>query len=436
MKFLFADSLDFVDPLYDFVNDCSPLDREVYWDDKYAHEIFPETPYDGLLVSKAIVDRRNGCGRYTSSLAMRFRLVGARTFLRFDSSRDVNLPIFGDCGAFSYVNEEVPPYTPEDMIDFYEDGAFTHGVSIDHIIFEYISDAKSFWEGIDKDDPENDDKYRRFCITLDLAEKFINLCKKEKVGFEPVGVAQGWSQLSIAEGARTLAKLGYKYIALGGMVPLSATEIHTALRAVHKALEDYDDIRLHILGFAKADHLAEFVTPGFYPKLASIDTTSPLIRAFKDSQRNYYLPNQENGLEYFTAIRIPQAIENNILKRGVKKGLYRPEDLVKLENDALSALRLYDSGGVKLETALDAILTYSRKLIFLSYSPSLAEVRKMDKLATLYHRTLSQRPWSKCDCTICKDISVETIIFRGSNRNKRRGMHNLRVFHNHLQRLR
>ena len=41
----------------------------------------------------------------------------------------------GDCGAFTYVNQDVPPYRVEDVIEFYETSRFNYGVSLDHIIF-------------------------------------------------------------------------------------------------------------------------------------------------------------------------------------------------------------------------------------------------------------------------------------------------------------
>ena len=69
MKFIYADSLDFVDPRYDFLTDRSPNGREAYWDDLYPHEILGYAPYDGLLVSHAIVMN----GKYSLSQAMRFR---------------------------------------------------------------------------------------------------------------------------------------------------------------------------------------------------------------------------------------------------------------------------------------------------------------------------------------------------------------------------
>ena len=68
-----------------------------------------------------------------------------------------------------------------------------------------------------------------------------------------------------------------------------------------------------------------------------------------------------------------------------------------------------------------------------SYNALLGETK--DRSAS-YTETLEARPWKSCTCTVCKEIGIEVIIFRGSNRNKRRGIHNLDVFYKHLQNLR
>ena len=52
MKFLYADSIDTVDPNYDFIEERSKPNRDIYWDDQYPHEILETAPYDGLLVSR------------------------------------------------------------------------------------------------------------------------------------------------------------------------------------------------------------------------------------------------------------------------------------------------------------------------------------------------------------------------------------------------
>src|SRR3546814_14549489 len=82
MKFIFADSMDFVDPGYDFLRDRNAERRTSYWDDAYPHEIMGYAPYDGVLVSRGIVGGPAVCGKYSEAQAMRFRRVGARPFLR------------------------------------------------------------------------------------------------------------------------------------------------------------------------------------------------------------------------------------------------------------------------------------------------------------------------------------------------------------------
>ena len=56
MKFFFADNLDMVDPTFDFEAETRADWRIRQRDDLYSHEVFDAPPYDGVLVSKAIVD--------------------------------------------------------------------------------------------------------------------------------------------------------------------------------------------------------------------------------------------------------------------------------------------------------------------------------------------------------------------------------------------
>src|SRR2546430_3565008 len=103
----------------------------------------------------------------------------------------------------------------------------------------------------------------------------------------------------MAVAARNLERMGYNYLALGGMVPLSSPAVHLCLQAMRSVIKR--STRLHILGFAKAEQISEFTGYG----IASFDSTSPLIRAFKDARANYYAPGRNGSLRYFTAIRIP-----------------------------------------------------------------------------------------------------------------------------------
>ena len=434
MKFIFADSLDVVDPGYDFEADTTTVGRKRHWDERYPHELMNPAPYDGVLVSRSIVGDHRFPGKYSFAQAMRFRREGARKFLRLDGARFKDMSLFGDSGAFSYVKEEKPPYTPAQMLEFYSDAGFTHGCSVDHVIFEFERETRTKAAG-------SVNARQRFDITLENARAFLRLSRSLGSGFTPVGVAQGWSPSSLAKSARALERMGYTYIALGGLVPLRSDDIHRCLSAVREHISP--KTRIHLLGFAKAEQIGEFARYA----IESFDSTSPLIRAFKDARSNYYVLNsdqasktdlfeeKDKGLRYYAAIRIPQALENTRLTRAVKEGKLNQEDLLELERRSLDAVRGYERNEVALEQAVDRVADYGSLLAEdpSPGSPAREKLRESIRVAT--RRTLEDRPWSTCDCAICQEASIEVMIFRSSNRNKRRGFHNLGVFFQHVQQL-
>ncbi len=422
MKFIFADSLDYVDPAFDFVADRSAADRQPYWDDVYPHQILGYAPYDGVLVSRAILGGHKVKGKYTPAQARRFETVGARKFLRLDTPEFQHLPIFGDCGAFAYASEDKPPYSPAEIAEFYDDCGFTHGCSVDHIIFEHSPNNPPAGEVAPS-------VRERFDITLENADAFLREVRANGSAFTPLGAVQGWSPSSMADAASQLVSMGYDYLALGGMVPLKALEISACVEAIRQAVPA--STRLHILGFAKAEHIDVFKPLN----VTSFDSTSPLIRAFKDAKQNYYLPGNGTGLRYYTALRVPQSIENPRLQRLVKKGTFHAEDLTRLEGRTLRALRAYDAGEADLEEALSAVVSYGAILAAERPYEDCASDPQIRKLEERYRTTLFDKPWKECRCSICEEASIEVLIFRGSNRNKRRGMHNLAIYKNHLEKL-
>lgn len=413
MKFIFADSLDFVDPGYDFINDRNAPGRKPYWDDAYPHEILGYAPYHGMLVSRGIVGDGPVKGKYTEAQAMRFRRVGAREFLRLNKPEFADLDLFGDCGAFTYVAEDTPPYTPADTMEFYQDCGFTHGCSVDHIIFDFDETVAGLAGA-------SAEAQRRFDITLENADAFLKEAHGA-MGFTPLGVIQGWSPGSMAEAARRLVAMGYDYLAIGGMVPLKADQIKRCLMAIRDVVPP--STRLHILGFAKPNEIGEFAPFN----ITSVDTTSPLIRAFKDDKQNYWLGDGPR-LSYYTAIRVPQALENPRLQRHVRQGDFKAEHLTRMETSALAALRAYDHDDQDLEAVLETVLEYNAVLATGQAYEVVRDKPVMEKLRARYRATLTEKPWRQCGCPICRDVGIEVMIFRASNRNKRRGIHNLGVF--------
>jgi hypothetical protein len=96
-------------------------------------------------------------------------------------------------------------------------------------------------------------------------------------------------------------------------------------------------------------------------------------------------------------------------------------------------LRSFDRAAASVDDVLDAVLAYANSMDY-DLEPS-ARDKKMSVLRTRYLATLAAKPWRRCSCAICIDVAVEVIIFRSSNRNKRRGIHNLEVFGRHVRRL-
>jgi len=104
MKFFFPDSQDQIDPSFNFDTEERSVLRVRQRDDLYVHEALGEAVFDGLLVSKAIVDGVPGAtGKYT--LAQRHRLYrdGVRRFFRLDNAPGPSLQTLGDCRAFTHV---------------------------------------------------------------------------------------------------------------------------------------------------------------------------------------------------------------------------------------------------------------------------------------------------------------------------------------------
>ena len=400
MKFFYADALDLVDPGYDFSTDQFAPGRVPQRDDVYAHELLaPERPYDGLLVSRFLLDGRGTQGRYTMAQRQRFVRDGAQRFLRFpiDGTFDADrFPILCDCGAFNYRNDPDPPYSVEDMVEFYELGGFTHGVSVDHMIgtFDPMLDHPTIGGIPDK-------LQRRFDITLANAERLRSIMVRDKPRFTALGVAQGWSPASYARAVRALVGMGYDYIALGGLVPLKTPEILAVLDGV-KAVTG-GRTRLHLFGVTRLENFQAFRDAG----VVSLDSTSPLRQAFKDAKDNYY-----SAAGHYSALRVPQADIYPKLVRRIRNGEVERLEAVRSERACLLTLRALDRDEASVAQAMDALGAY--EALFGGNS-------KWDAVK----RTLEDRPWRTCKCPVCRDIGVDVVIFRGANRNRRRGFHNL-----------
>jgi hypothetical protein len=276
------------------------------------------------------------------------------------------------------------------VIDFYEECGFDLGVSLDHAILGYQASAQP---GLFAEDV-HPDWIQRQKLTLELASEFLQRHSRRRSKFIPIGVAQGWSPASYAAAVRELQRMGYRRIALGGMVPLKTNQILDCLTVVNDIRDPTTQI--HLLGVTRTDHVEEFSRKG----VTSFDSTSPFRRAFKDDRDNYWTMDRN-----YTAVRVPQVDGNPRLKRRIMAG----------------QLTEYDRGECALQRVLAPLRAYEELWD-----------GKNDR-SEAYHEILNDRPWKDCLCGICSRVGIHIALFRGTERNKRRGFHNVFVFNRSLQ---
>lgn len=411
MKFYFPDSQDQISPQYDFKRDEYPDHRVRQRDDLYAHQAVTPAPYDGILVSKAIVDGSvKGAGKYSTPQRNRLYRDGVSRFFGLPET----MTSLGDCGAFNYIDEERPPYTIDSVLEFYFECGFDAGISIDHVIFGYQPN--------DSEKEADPAWVKRREISLELAEKFIDAVKRRNkltpVGgrrLEPVGAAQGWSPDSYADSVARLQEMGYKRIALGGMVPLKTPEIIACLQRISE--ERKDGVNFHLLGITRIDSMERFVKY----HVSSFDSTSAFRQAFMDERNNYHTADDS-----FMAIRVPQVDGNLTLKKMILAGTVSQSAAIKAERECLRLLREYDEDeSADVEPVMDALRAYQALL---------GDPKKLEKVEK-YRKTLVARPWNHCPCALCRKHKIEMVIFRGTERNKRRGFHNMTVLEAKMRKL-
>lgn len=391
---------DFLDADFDFRKDQFSTKRRVNRNELHMIQLFqPARICDGVLVSLA---QHLG----TKGLLRRVPLADSH-FMRPQSVKDHfgladDQWAFGDCGAFSYVNEDEPAISVEQAVAVYELYEFDLGASVDHIpLKEIIVDGK-------KKQLTHKEREQRVRLTLRNAEAFINLWKKRNCSFTPVGVIQGLEAQDYGKQIHQYIEMGYEHIALGGLVPRSDSEISEVVASIDSALRS-EKLRpwIHLLGIFRPKIQSQFVEA----RINSFDSATYFRKAWLRSDQNYL------GVDgkWYGAIRVPPTHDPRTMER-LKGSGKRVSTIEKREKQALAALRGFAKGRISEDDCLDAVLNYDKLLNRGDLSGKY--------LRAQYRNTLSNQPWKKCKCAVCRDIGIDVVIFRGCNRNKRRGAHN------------
>jgi hypothetical protein len=376
---------DLVDPDFDFETDTHSGGSGDWANEVYAHQMYPAPNYDGILISKVVAEK-------SKKKAERINRMGVHRFLRIP--RD--FPVMGDCGAFGYINEEVPPYSTSEILDYYTRLDFDYGVSIDHFAIGEEADRK-----------------RRYDLTIANARDFLVEHKKRDLAWTPIGAVQGWDEDSFVKAAKQYITMGYQYIALGAMVRRRTPEILAIAEAVRKVIPA--ETKVHLFGVARLNAIQDFIRAG----VNSADSAAALRNAWMGTGKNYLTLQGEQ----FSAIRIPEAEKSFRAKRMVSEGRATLDQVKRLDKACIDAMHAYDRGQTSVDVALEVLHEYDQLI-----TPD-----RPDNLALLRH-TLEAMPWKHCPCDICRKDGIDVIIFRGNNRNRRRGFHNSYSFYQLLQR--
>ncbi len=406
---------DLVDPNFDFLKDKKSGESPTSRGDKYAHELFTECPYDGVLVSLAQIVKKKGilkrgAGHFTTDNTVRKQL-----------RLPPEIKLMGDCGAFTYLEADKPPYSSEEAAELYETLGFSVGASVDHVVFAgmTIPDEKGNRRALTEKELQN-----RVNITSQNAEQFIAVCKEKQYRFEPMGVIQATTALQFAKRFKSYVEMGYKYVALGGLVPKRTEQIIEILEGIkhtRQKLSGAQDVKIHLFGVLRQPILPRLEEFG----VTSFDSASYLRKAWLRSEKNYLGADGQ----WYAAIRVPISSDPR-LKKAIKElgGDKDPMVRAKIEEQEQECLRLlnaYGEGTVTLEEVLPTVISYDKLL--------LRATNDGDNLEAAYLRTLTAKPWQNCSCAVCRKLGINILIFRGINRNRRRGFHNTWLFHKTLK---
>ena len=398
---------DLLDPQFDFDRDSFSGASRAERQDKHCGVLMrPDRMSDGILVSLAQQGTQKGPLRRPEGTE-----PGAlsRPPLRkhFGLSNDQYL--FGDCGAFTYVNEKTPTISVDQAVALYESYGFDLGASVDHIPVPVVRN------GDDRVELSVEERQGRVKLTHENAQLFIESAKERKAGFIPVGTIQALNPEQYAQFVRDYYEFGYRHLAIGGLVPQSDTEIGKTIRAVMQVAQELPERPwIHLFGIYRP-RLQELFR---HLKVDSFDSASYFRKAWLRSDQNYLGSNRQ----WYAALRVPMTSDGRTRNR-LQMMDVDIEELKVLEREALRLLSQYDNDQVTVGEVLDAVLHYD------SY---LARSSETESMRAKYRRTLVDRPWRSCHCTFCENLGIHMLIFRGANRNKRRGAHNTLMLYGDL----
>jgi len=288
---------------------------------KYFIAHFPNDPkywnivpdlVDGVLISQKNLHTKNH--RPTKLLKLMLE-YGSKEVLKIPNK----ITLMTDSGAYQYISPEYEeiPISPEELMELYRKLQTDIGVHLDWPITPNL-DRKMI--------------RKRYKTTLENALIFKELTEKEKYRkIKIIAVTQGLTPSMHKKCAETYVKLGFKYIGIGGLVPLlrfrtKYDEVYKIIDGVLSVTKNIRKIKIHLFGVGninilkKYEHLSE--------KL-SFDNATPTLSAIKGDiiffnphyERFNIAKNKSKIKRKIPCIYCPACKKygRNILKRGKRE---------------------------------------------------------------------------------------------------------------------
>ena len=394
MRFFIPEWDDRVDPDFNFqidahsaTHNANPVNNDAYMWDIFGID---QVPFDGVLVSIATLQG-------TTTKYKQIREKGIHTFLGLPKT----FPLMADCGAFSYIKENIPPYKTADVLKIYSDLGFNYGVSVDHLV------VPAFRE-------QNQDRMR---ITYENGVEAYQIWKKDfKDDFQLIVAIQGAEIQDYLKMYNHFLLRGIRHLAFGSLVRAPTSFIARLLDVLIEDIKTTNVIPeyLHFFGIARCTLFPKFKALEDLGIEVAFDSASYLRKAWlgAPSSQNNYLSNNWKG---YTAIRVPPDVPKK------QQDFLDSQTYRKAAGRCLLSLRAYDKGKATLDSTMKSLKRFNTL------------IGERSDLIHYYKRTLENKPWQSCDCPICRKTGIDVAIFRGNNRNRRRGFHNVRVFYQMLK---
>jgi len=407
-----------VDPGYDYDNEVSAYTnlRERVANKICGYNFHTNDLADGILVSRSLLESSTNLTNEDGRWKVKTLKKDHWNILDYARTKGLHYPSFADPGTFSHANKFKLPeylYKTDEMIDYYRDLQFDMAGSVDWPIIEKVrvQEETGKFRYVELDDKT---KEMRRALTIELATDFKKCCDRRDLDFTPFGTIQGYDANSYRISMREVLKLGYKYIAIGGLPSYSEKQVVELLPIFTEEIKR--------AGYRPGIHLyGRFPSPryvGFYLEncVTSFDNNSPFLAASRTAC-NYYHPefmfNDEQVPVYECfSIRIP-AERGPLLHR-----LKRRDELLwaTAMEKCGRAFRKFvevrkDPSDRTITTFLDS---YDDMNEFLQEARmNKVNTNRLKKDRATAEAALRGRMWEVCDCESCKMIGAHVMLCRG-----------------------